>query len=100
MKAHEYKKAIEKVMKDPASYGIRECTLCGREAISFVGVCFPDTGSELQKALNEPSGKRRSVLYGVCSECAENGLTEEISRRIDDEILKSIQKGEQMGHIE
>ena len=99
MTASEYSKTINKVTKNPAAYGIRECVLCGRESISLVGICFPDTGSELHKSLNAPANKSRSVLYGVCRECAEEGLTEEMSKRIDEIILKSIQDGEKMHHL-
>lgn len=92
MTQEEYKETVEKVANNPAAYGIRDCILCGRETIAIVGVCFPDTGSELHKKLQEPKGKRRSVFYGMCRECVNSDTPENLSQRIDEILLQNFER--------
>jgi len=90
MNADEFKEQMEKIAKDPHAYGFHECALCGKPEVKFVGVCIPDSDGELARVLQAeaPEGKRRSMLYALCGQCAEDDMRE--YGNIEERLLKTM----------
>jgi hypothetical protein len=89
MKLQKWERQFKKIIRNPSAYGLRECTLCGREVISFVGVCFPE--KKLAERLQTPPGKWRTVFYALCEECASEG--QKAADRVEEALTDELDKG-------
>ena len=89
MKSERWAQHIRAIALNPASYGFKECTLCGREQIAGVGVCFPY--GKLAKALKQPKNKNRTLIYTLCEECSKMpDAVDQIEQRAMDDLAKGV----------
>jgi hypothetical protein len=88
MNAEDASKLTDKILKNPAAYGIHDCILCGGKPITFVGLTIPE--GDLAEKLKQPEGKRRVTYYGICERCEHLPNAHEL---IDEKMIADLDSG-------
>jgi hypothetical protein len=88
VRSDDWQKLTERILKNPAAFGIKECYLCGGLPITHVSMTFPE--GDLAEKLRQPVGKTRVTYVGVCERCEHLPNASDL---IDEKMIEELDAG-------